>query len=59
MPNAFRASFVGNDVDRITLSLAFPNLMVEFFSSTAGFENGLIGAFWETCTTINAFFSDQ
>jgi hypothetical protein len=59
MPYTFRASLIGNDVDSITISLAFPNLMVEFFGGTARFKDGFIGAFREACTTINAFFGDQ
>jgi hypothetical protein len=57
--NAFRTPFIGDDVDRITISLAFPNLMVEFFCGTACFKDGFIGAFGETRTAINAFFGDQ
>jgi len=59
MTYTFRASFIRNDVNRITISLAFPNLMVEFFGGTACFKNGFIGAFREACATINAFFGDQ
>jgi hypothetical protein len=59
MPHAFGAPLVGDDVDAVSDTLAFPNVVALCLSVTSGFEDGFIGTLGETGSAGDTLFRDE
>src|SRR5439155_19996178 len=56
--HTFRAPVMCNDVNVVTSTLAFPNVVAFGLGITAGFKNGLVGTFGEAGPAGDTLFRD-